>query len=306
MEFYPNKMSQLREHIERHPSETLRLLGLDYDQLIGLIAQAENLHRQRKKVQENSKVRIIKVGGGRPPKLAIPDQILLTLVYLHHLPTFQMLGVQFGVSESAANYIFHPWIKILRDLLPASLLEQVKKNESEWEWVKEILSEFKLIVDSYEQPIQRPTDYQEQKKYYSGKQKRHTLKNQVIVMPSGKEIVDVVVGETGATVDIKIWRSRLEEWSESQKFQGDKAYVGSSAIDTPHKKTRSKDITAQQKQENQEQARKRIFVEHLIRLIKIFRVAAERFRLKPTNYEPVILVVYGLIRWRIGAIVMCN
>lgn len=43
------------------------------------------------------------------------------------------------------------------------------------------------------------------KKIKDGKQKRHTKKNQVIVMPNGKEIVDVVVGETGATADIKIW-----------------------------------------------------------------------------------------------------
>jgi hypothetical protein len=76
-----------------------------------------------------------------------------------------------------------------------------KKNTSEREWVKEILTEFELVVDSYEQPRQRPKDYKEQKKYYSGKQKRHTLKNQIVVMPSGQEIVDVVVGKTGATVD---------------------------------------------------------------------------------------------------------
>jgi hypothetical protein len=38
-----------------------------------------------------------------------------------------MLVVQFGVSESAANYIFHYWLGILRDLLPASLVEQLKK-----------------------------------------------------------------------------------------------------------------------------------------------------------------------------------
>ncbi|WP_332949957.1 MULTISPECIES: hypothetical protein [unclassified Microcoleus] len=49
-----------------------------------------------------------------------------------------------------------------------------------------------------------------------------------------------------------------------------------------------------------------MFVEHVIRLLKIFRVAAERFRLKPKNYETVILLVCGLIRWRIGAIVMCQ
>jgi hypothetical protein len=47
-------MSQLREHIERHPSETTRLLGLDYDQLIGLITHAENLYNQQKKVHDNS------------------------------------------------------------------------------------------------------------------------------------------------------------------------------------------------------------------------------------------------------------
>jgi hypothetical protein len=63
-----------------------------------------------------------------------------------------------------------------------------------------------------------------------------------------------------------------------KKFQGDKAYVGEPAIDTPHKKTRSRGITEQQKQENQKKARKRVVVEHLIRLVKTLRSAAERFR----------------------------
>ncbi|MCC5611915.1 transposase family protein [Nostoc sp. CHAB 5834] len=31
------------------------------------------------------------------------EQIILTLVYLRHLNTFQLLGIQFGVSESTAN-----------------------------------------------------------------------------------------------------------------------------------------------------------------------------------------------------------
>ncbi|HEY9298758.1 MAG TPA: transposase family protein, partial [Phormidium sp.] len=161
-------MSQLSEYIELHRSETQRLVGLDYKQLMELISEAEKLHNQKQLAGESKKIRIIKAGGGRQPKLSISDQILLTLVYLHHLPTFQILGVQFGVSESAANYIFHYWLKILRELLPASLVEQVKKNESEWLWVEEILNEFELIVDSCEQPRERPREYQEQKKYYSG------------------------------------------------------------------------------------------------------------------------------------------
>ena len=121
-------MSQLREYIEKHPHQTQRLVGFDYDQLMRLMTHAASLYDQQKKLKSRDKIRIIKAGGARPPLLAIDEQILLTLVYLHHLPTFQMLGVQFGVSESAANYIFHKWIKILRELLPASLLEQVKKT----------------------------------------------------------------------------------------------------------------------------------------------------------------------------------
>jgi hypothetical protein len=57
-----------------------------------------------------------------------------------------------------------------------------------------------------------------------------------------------------------------------------KHILGELVIDTPDKKTRIQDITSEQKQENQKKARKRIVVEHLIRLVKNFRVAAERFR----------------------------
>jgi hypothetical protein len=48
-------------------------------------------------------------------------------------------------------------------LLPYSLLEQVKKTY-DYEIAKEILAEYELLVDRYEQPIERPKDYQEQKK----------------------------------------------------------------------------------------------------------------------------------------------
>ena len=92
-----------------------------------LITQAVALEKQKQVINEEGKIRIIKLGGGRKQKLSATEQILLTLVYLHHLPTFQMLGVQFGVSESTAHKLFHYWSNILRELLPASLLEQVKK-----------------------------------------------------------------------------------------------------------------------------------------------------------------------------------
>ncbi len=98
--------------------------------------------------------------------------------------------------------------------------------------------------------------------------------------------------------------NRRSELSPTQRFPGDKAYVGELLIGT-HTKRREVEILLRVKKPNiNQRLKKAFFVEHLIRLVKIFRVAAERFRLKTDNYEPVILVVCGLIRWRIGAIVM--
>jgi hypothetical protein len=78
------------------------------------------------------------------------------------MTTFQLLGIQFDVSESTANDTFNYWLPILRELLPASLIEQVKKNESDYEIVKEVLTDYELIVDSYEQVRERPGDNKEQ------------------------------------------------------------------------------------------------------------------------------------------------
>ncbi|NES06514.1 MAG: hypothetical protein F6K22_29085 [Okeania sp. SIO2F4] len=45
-------------------------------------------------------------------------------------------------------------------------------------------------------------------------------------------------------------------------------------------------------------------MEHVIRLIKIFGVARERFRLKDSNYQKVILIICGLVRLIIGTFIL--
>lgn len=172
------------------------------------------------------------------------------------------------------------------------------------EWVKQILGEWELVVDSSEQVRERPKTYQEQKKFYSGKKKSHTLKNQLIVLPNGAEIVDVTVGKPGPSSDINLFRARQSEFAANQKFKGDKGYMGERQIEPPHKKPKKQELTPEQKEENQQLSAQRIVVEHVIRLVKIFRVAQERFRLRPQNYELVILTVCGLVRLRVGALIL--
>lgn len=121
-------MGTILEYIEMNPKEAQRLLGLKYEQLKQLLEKVIELHNCKVKLAESKKVRIIRGGGGRKPKLSLPEQVILTLTYLRHLTTFQLLGIQFGVSESTANDTFNYWLPLLKELLPSSLLEEVKKN----------------------------------------------------------------------------------------------------------------------------------------------------------------------------------
>ncbi|MBW4630707.1 MAG: transposase family protein [Iphinoe sp. HA4291-MV1] len=155
-----------------------------------------------------------------------------------------------------------------------------------------------------EQPRERPSDNQEQKEYFSGNQKQHTFKNQFIILPEGKDIVDIEVGEKGPTSDISLFREQQEKFEANQMFEGDKAYQGGENITTPHKKPRKRELTANQKAENKEFSSQRIFVEHVIRLVKIFQIARQRFSLNSRTYEEVILTICGLVRLRIGALIL--
>ena len=107
-------------------------------------------------------------------------------------------------------------------------MEQAIKDREELERVKELLSEYELIVDSWEQPRERPEDNQIQKEYYSGKkrtkQKQHTFKGQVVTLPSGKDLVDVEVERQGKTSDINMFREQQKKFQSEQKFTGDKGY----------------------------------------------------------------------------------
>jgi len=196
------------------------------------------------------------------------------------------------------------WFPLFRELLPSSLLEQVKKKASDYEVVKEILTEYQLTVDSYEQFRSRPVDNDEQKKYYSGKESEHTFKSQIIILPDGRDIVDVVAGEPGPKSDITLFRENRDSFAPKQRFKGDLGYKGEDLIETPIKKPKNGELTTEQKSENRNFSANRVLVEHRIRSVKIFRVVQDRFRLNSKKYEQVILTRGGLVRLRIRALIL--
>jgi hypothetical protein len=85
--------------------------------------------------------------------------------------------------------------------------------------LQEILSELQLIVDTSEQVRERLRGYDEQKEFYPGKKKTHPLKNQFIVLPDGKDLVDILVGVPGPKSDINLLRQRFQQFASSSKIR---------------------------------------------------------------------------------------
>ena len=124
------------------------------------------------------------------------------------------------------------------------------------------------------------------------------------MLTNGKDIVDIEAGKIGQISDINFFREIQEKFHQEQKFTRDKAYVGEPAIKTPKKKPHIQELTSKEKSQNKELASERIFVEHIIRLLKIFRVAQERFRLNSDKYTQIIMTICGLVILGRGTVIL--
>ena len=105
--------------------------------------------------------------GGRPDRLkTIQEKLFFILYYLKNYPTYDVLGVHFGLHRSCAYRKVNRFMQALSIALrengsiPATSIEELNKR------LKEINL---VIVDGTEQRKNRPKDYEKQKDYYSGK-----------------------------------------------------------------------------------------------------------------------------------------
>lgn len=296
--------NRLLHLIEQRPQQGKRMIGLGAVALWELWQRIAELECQERLQQGQRPERQRQIGGGRKKDAQLLCRVLVTLLYLRQHWTMQAIAETIECAESTVwNYI-HEMLPHVRAQLPASLLEQwqqdcpsLERAELE-QWLAE-LSEGALLVDTWEQPIPRPSDDKVQEEYYSGKQKEHTRKNQAITLPKGVDLVDVVIGEKGPRSDSKLFEQTQQELPEDLSFIGDRAYVGRRNTTTPHKKPPKRELTQEQKEFNRQVSQKRVFVEHVIRVIKIFRVAKEEFRMRSGMYEMVMGCVCGLVRLRV-------
>jgi DDE superfamily endonuclease/Helix-turn-helix of DDE superfamily endonuclease len=235
---------------------------------------------------------------GRPRTVTPVHKVLMTLIYLRHNVQHEVVGALFGLSADTAENAFHEVVPVLRDLFPAEKWDAEKQwRRSEPPWTPDVVD--KVIIDSFESPVRRPSVKERQKRVYSGKKTRHTLKTQLATDQDG-EILTLEAGHRGPQADLKLYAAApLPEPIADKLRMGDKGYYSQEhpELTTPHKKPRGGELTAEQKAENKAIARQRIVVEHAIRRVKGFRILRDDYRLGLGLFPMIASAVVGLIQF---------
>lgn len=109
------------------------------------------------------------------------------------------------------------------------------------------------------------------------------------------------VSESTAYNYFSYWKDIFDT---EHKFAGEQAYIGEVQIKTPHKKQKKQELTVEKKEKNQYYSSLKVVVKHEIRLVKLFIVACERFCFNYDKYYSVMSTICGLVRLRIGALIL--
>jgi hypothetical protein len=277
------------------PGRLRALTGMTLKALGELLATLlPELIQRRTQAQTQRPDRQRAVGGGAKRQLAPAQEVLLVLIYLRHNVAHEVVGALFGVSADLSENLFHEIVPLLRELFPANRFEAEKRFRRAGPTLH-VEKMDRVLIDSFETAIPRPSLNDRQKRVYSGKKKRHTLKTQVVSDPQG-EVLDVDGGHRGPASDKKIYEaSAVREQFPHASKQADLGYLGTDGVETPHRKPRGGELTAEQREENRQLASVRVHVEHGIRRIKGFKIVRENYRHAIGLFPMVVSAVVGLV-----------
>ena len=141
--------------------------------------------------------------------------------------------------------------------------------------------------------------------YYSGKKKRHTIKNQLMVNNPGL-IIHKLNHKKGKRHDYDIYKKNHPATPKQVVNVFDLGYLGvgkdfpEQISSLPNKKKRSqKDLSQEEKEYNQYHSRKRIVIEHTICRIKKVQDNERYFQKQVEKYNRISDIVSGLVNYRI-------
>ena len=128
-------------------------------------------------------------GAGRKHTLGtLPAQLFFLLFSRKCYPTFEVAGLLFAVDRSRACRWVGDWLPLLEAVLGQAAVWPARQIRSVEEFLRRFPEVHDLFIDGTERPTQRPQKARRQRARYSGKKKRHTVKN-VIGNDATKRIV---------------------------------------------------------------------------------------------------------------------
>jgi hypothetical protein len=189
--------------------------------------------------------------------------------------------------------------------IPQKIYKITKRLKTPAEEVEKYFPGFLAFIDCTEQQIPRPVDKRRRRTYYSGKKKRHTVKNQIMVNNSGY-IIHKAAHEKGRRHDYDFYKKNHPCTPKQVVNVIDLGYLGVekdfpeqlSAL--PCKKKRNQLALSQEEIEfNIIHSKKRIIVEHTICRLKKYRIMRDIFRNNLRKYNKVSDIVVGMVNYRI-------
>jgi hypothetical protein len=222
--------------------------------------------------------------SGRPYGVGDLDDHLLVMLILYRCHITQdFLALLYGVDKATI-------CRSLRRIEPlAKRALGVKRNIHVTEEEAQA-----LLIDATEQPVQRPQ--RRQKCWYSGKKKRHSLKNEIVITQE-ERIVYASETVPGRVHDLTL-RRRGPPLPKGSNGYGDSGYQGYQDdypdFDMPYKKPRKGKLTKEEKEYNHALSRFRVRVEHVIGRMKKFRILADRFRYPRSRHSVKFAIIAGI------------
>ncbi len=276
------------------PTEFRRLTGVRKETFVQMISIVKEAEKQRMSQ------------GGKPSRLVVEDKLLMALEYLREYRTYFHLGQSYGLSESAC-YRNCKWIE---DIL-------IKSKEFSLPGKKALLkgdTEFEVIlIDATESPIERPKKKircknrirnrnNKQKRYYSGKKKRHTLKSQVVVDKQSSLIICTNFCN-GKRHDFKLFKDSKVRWVQTVQGIVDSGYTGIKKLQNtsllPKKRSRGKALTRDEKQMNRDISSKRALNENVIGRLKRFKILSDKYRNRRKRFGLRFNLIAGIQNWEL-------
>lgn len=211
-------------------------------------------------------------------------------------------GYLLGMSQAQAN----EWVHRLTGVLNEALGEEQQLPERRPANLETVLSNcpsLEFVIDGTERRINRPKDKDNQKKYYSGKQKAHTVKNVIINERKGK-VVYLSGTHEGKKHDKTIANEEDYPFPEGSTLLQDTGFQGYQpegvTIVQPKKKPRNGELTEVEKVINRGISSLRVEVEHHIGGIKRCQILVQKFRNRVEGFvDDVMETACGLHNFRL-------